>query len=314
MTDVLLVTCAELPDGEPEGHLLVEALLARGLTSRWVAWDDPDVDWAGARMVVVRSPWDYERRRDAFLSWALEVAGQTHLVNTARVLEWNTDKIYLLALAEAGLPVVPTIGAEDESELPVAIATFEIAVVKPRVGAGGRGVVVFDGEPGGPAGLDESQLQTGPWIVQPLVESVRTEGETSVFVLGGEVVSQVQKRPGPGEIRVHESYGGHSEAAEVTQEARALALSTVGVAEDLLGVGLPYARVDCMRLEDGRLGLSELEVAEPGLYLDLVPGNAAAFADVVARLLGNDPRSLRSRSAGHRGHRGSGRTPSHPRG
>lgn len=291
MTDVLLVTCAELPDGEPEGHLLVEELLARGLTARWVPWDDPDVDWAGARMVVVRSPWDYERRREAFLSWAREVAAQTSLVNTARVLEWNTDKIYLLALAEAGLPVVPTVAAEDEGELPVAIATFETAVVKPRVGAGGRGVVVFDGEPGGPSGLDECQLKPGPWIVQPLVESVRTEGEISVFVLGGEVVSQVQKRPGAGEIRVHESYGGHSEPAEVTQEARALALRTVGVAEELLGVGLPYARVDCMRLEDGRLGLSELEAAEPGLYLDLVPANATAFADVVARLLADVSRA-----------------------
>lgn len=228
MTDVLLVTCAELPDGEPEGHLLVEELLARRLTSRWVAWDDPDVDWAGARMVAVRSPWDYDRRREAFLSWAREVAVQTRLVNTAHVLEWNTDKIYLLALAEAGLPVVPTVAAEDESELPVAIATFETAVVKPRMGAGGRGVVVFDGEPGGPSGLDECQLQPGPWIVQPLVESVRTEGEISVFALGCEVVSQVQKRPGAGEIRVHESYGGHSQAAEVTQEARALALRTVG--------------------------------------------------------------------------------------
>jgi glutathione synthase/RimK-type ligase-like ATP-grasp enzyme len=129
-------------------------------------------------------------------------------------------------------------------------------------------VVVFDGMPGGPEGLDESQLDVGPWVVQPLVESVRTDGETSVFVLGGEVVSQVQKRPAAGEIRVHEEYGGRTEAVEVSQEARALALRTVAVAEEVLGVPLSYARVDMMRMADGELVLSELEAAEPGLYLD----------------------------------------------
>ena len=285
MSEVLLVTCAEWPQGEPLGHLVVEELAARGLSSSWAAWDDPEADWADARLVAVRATWDYERRREQFLAWAREVEGRTRLVNTARVLEWNTDKIYLLALQEAGLPVVPTLAADEEGELPSAIAAFETAVVKPRVGAGGRGVVVFDGEPGGPEGLDESQLGEGPWIVQPLVESVRSEGESSVFVLGGEVVSQVQKLPDGDEIRVHEQYGGRSEAVEVTQEARAQALRTVAVAEEVLGTALPYARVDLMRMPDGSLTLSELEVAEPGLYLDLVPQNAAAFADVLARLL-----------------------------
>jgi glutathione synthase/RimK-type ligase-like ATP-grasp enzyme len=289
MSDVLLVTCPELPHGEPGGHLVVEELAARGLSSAWVAWDDLAVDWPAARLVAVRSTWDYERRRKQFLDWAREVGTRTRLVNHSRVLEWNTDKIYLLDLIEAGLPVVPTLAAEDEGELPPAIAAFDTAVVKPRVGAGGRGVVVFDGMPGGPEGLDESQLDAGPWVVQPLVESVRTEGETSVFVLGGQAVSQVQKRPAAGEIRVHEEYGGRTEAVEVTQEARALALRTVAVAEEVLGVPLSYARVDMMRMADGELVLSELEAAEPGLYLDEVPGNAAVFADVLAGLLGAVP-------------------------
>lgn len=285
MSDVLLVTFSEMPDGEPEGHLVVEELAQRGLSAAWASWDDPAVDWADARIVLVRSTWDYEWRREQFLAWAREVEAQTRLVNGARVLEWNTDKIYLLSLLEAGLPVVPTLAAEDESELPSAIAAFEIAVVKPRVGAGGRGVVVFDGVDGGPEGLDESQLEMGPWIVQPLVESVRTEGEISVFVLGGEVVSQVRKLPDGEEIRVHEAYGGRTEAVEVTQEARALALRAVDVAQKVLDAALPYARVDVMRMPDGTLALSELEVAEPGLYLDAVPQNAPAFADMVEGLL-----------------------------
>lgn len=285
MTDVLLVTCAAWPAGEPGGDLVVRELDDRGVSAAWVAWDDPGVDWAEARRVLIRSTWDYERRRDEFIDWARKVQQLTTLVNTAQVVEWNTDKIYLLDLIGAELPVVPTLGVDSEFELAPAVAAFEPAVVKPRVGAGGRGVVVFDLEPGGPEGLDESQLQPGPWVVQPLVESVHTEGETSVFVLGGRVVSQVRKLPAPGEIRVHEEYGGTAEAVEVTAEAGDLALRTVEVAEKLLATVLPYARVDLMRLADGQLVVSELEVVEPGLYLDVVPGNAAAFADVVADLL-----------------------------
>jgi glutathione synthase/RimK-type ligase-like ATP-grasp enzyme len=207
------------------------------------------------------------------------------LLNGAGVFTWNTDKSYLTELAAAGVVVVPTICVEGEEELPAAIAEVGTAVVKPRVGAGGRGVVVFDRVDGGPPGLDESMLGPGPWVVQPLVESVRTEGEGSVFVLDGTVVSAAQKTAAAGEIRVHEQYGGSTRAVEVSEEAAELARGTVSAAEALVGVRLDYVRVDHMRLADGRLALSELEVTEPGLYLDELPGNAAAFADLVTRRL-----------------------------
>ena len=135
------------------------------------------------------------------------------MLNSVEVFAWNTDKSYLPELAASGVPVVPTLVVEGEEELPAAIAEVSdaaraSAVVKPTVGAGGRGVVVFDWTDGGPPDLDESGLGPGPWVVQPMVESVRTEGETSVFVLDGQVVSQAQKVPAAGEIRVHEQYGG----------------------------------------------------------------------------------------------------------
>lgn len=286
MTDVLLATCAEMPEGERRGDLLVDALAARGLSARWVAWDDDAVDWAGARVVAARSTWDYEHRREEFLGWARSVGAR--LLNGVDVFAWNTDKAYLVGLGDAGLPVVPTVSVEEEGELAPALALFAPAVVKPRVAAGGRGVVIFDAEPGPPgepADLDESQLSPGPWVVQPLVESVRTEGETSVFVIEGRVVAQAQKRPATGEIRVHEEYGGATVAVPVTEEAAALALESVRLTERRLGVPLDYARADLMRMPDGELALSELEATEPGLYLDVVPEVAEAFAAMVAERL-----------------------------
>jgi glutathione synthase/RimK-type ligase-like ATP-grasp enzyme len=281
MADVLLVTCADLPDGERDGHLLVEDLAGRGIDACWVVWDDAAVDWSPARLVAVRSTWDYEQRRDEFLSWARALPAP--LLNGADVFEWNTDKAYLAALAEE-VPVVPTL-VVDQATLGPAIASFDRAVVKPRVGAGGRGVVLFDGEPGAPGELDEARLTSGPWVVQPLVDSVRTEGETSVFVLGGEAVAQAQKLPCAGEIRVHESYGGRTDAVPLTEEAGELALRTVEAVRRRLGAVLSYARVDMMRLEDGTLAVSELEATEPGLYLEILPGNAQAFGRMIEKAL-----------------------------
>jgi glutathione synthase/RimK-type ligase-like ATP-grasp enzyme len=274
MAVVLLATCSQMPDGEEwagTDHLL-PALRERGIDGRWVVWDDPEVDWS-QDLVAVRSTWDYERRRGEFLDWARSVP---RMLNSATVFEWNTDKAYLTQLAEAGVSVVPTVVVERQEDLLGAVAPFGHAVVKPCVGAGGRGVVVLDG-----SSDEEPDFGSGPWVVQPLVESVRTEGETSVFVLGGEVVSQAQKVPAVGEIRVHELYGGSTVAASVSDEAAALARRTVGAAEAMLGERLDYARVDQMRLADGTLAVSELEVTEPGLYLEVIPDNAAAFADLV---------------------------------
>jgi glutathione synthase/RimK-type ligase-like ATP-grasp enzyme len=286
---VLLATCSALPAGEEwtgTTHLL-DAFETRGIDARWVVWDDPAVDWS-AGLVAVRSTWDYETRREEFLAWARSVPW---LLNSAAVFAWNTDKAYLVELAGTGVPVVPTIAVDGEEDLPSAIAQVSAehdhvqAVVKPRMGAGGRGVVLFDGTDGGPEGLDESALGPGPWVVQPLVESVRTEGETSVFVLDGEVVSQAQKLPASGEIRVHEQYGGSTAAVDVTEEAADLARRTVAAAERLLGERLDYARVDQMRLADGTLAVSELEVTEPGLYLEVLPDNAVSFAELAIERL-----------------------------
>lgn len=275
--DLLLVTCDLWPTGEPGAHVLDAALAERGISARWVSWDDPDIDWSSA-LVAVRSTWDYHDRLAEFLAWARSVP---RLLNGAEVFAWNTDKVYLVELEVAGLPVVPTISVYGVEDLLPAVATIrrehgQRAVVKPRVGAGGRGVVV----------AGEGELGPGPWVVQPLVESVRTEGEYSVFVLGGEPRSMVRKLPAGEEIRVNEQYGGTTVEVPRTAEAAGLARRTVLAAEGLLGVRLDYARVDLMRLGDGVLAVSELEVTEPGLYLDELPDNGPAFAAMVASHLG----------------------------
>lgn len=279
---ILLATFNLLPEGEPGGALVVAALADRGIDARWMVWDDPAVDWAAADLVAVRSTWDYHRRWPEFRAWARRVEQETPLLNGAAAFEWNGDKAYLLALGEL-VPVVPTALLEDaglRAGLSAALARFPAVVVKPRTGAGGVGVVIAES-------TDDLRLEgltAGPWVVQPLVESVRTRGEVSVYVLGGRAVSQVDKVPGAGEIRVHELYGGGSRAAALGSESARLAEAAVAAAGDILGDVPAYARVDLMWWAD-RWAVSELELIEPGLYLDVVPANAAAFADLVASRL-----------------------------
>lgn len=274
---VLLVTCSSYADGEP-GHEHLDAALAhRGIGSAWVSWDDPHVDWASAELVVVRSTWDYQERLTDFLGWAGSVGSS--LLHGVDVFRWNTDKSYLVELAEhGGVPVVPTASVDNPVDLRAAIARHQPAVVKPRVGAGGQGmVVVYDSGTWLP-------VDGGPWIVQPLVASVMTEGEQSVFVLGGRPVSQVRKVAGQDDYRVHEHFGGSSFETPLDPEAALLAARTVAVCTELLGSELVYARIDLMR-HDGELVVSEVEITEPGLYLDHVPANADLFADVLAARL-----------------------------
>jgi glutathione synthase/RimK-type ligase-like ATP-grasp enzyme len=273
---VLLATSREWAEGEPGHGALDAALSALGLASRWVVWDDLAVDWGTAEVVAVRSAWDYDGRLGEFLGWASGVGPA--LLNGVHVFRWNTDKRYLVELQDTGLPVIPTIAADTVFDVRAAADSFGLAVVKPRVGAGGRGLeVVSDGR----VWLPKQDGHQGPWVVQPLVESIHHDGEISVFVIAGRPVSQVQKLPSTTDIRVHEQYGGTSRSVELDDEAAALAAEAIATVVDLLGEEIVYGRVDMMRYLD-RLVVSEVELTEPGLYLDVLPLNALPFAEAVA--------------------------------
>ncbi len=276
---VLLVTSSAhgglFSEGEPGAVALDRALASRGIDSRWVLWDDPTVDWAAADLIAVRSTWDYQERLEEFLAWTRSV-DPARLLNGADVFAWNHHKSYLAELD--GLPVIPTVPAAG-ADLPAAVASFGRAVVKPAVGAGGGGLVVVEGP-------DDARLATlmGDQVVQPLVESVRTEGEVSVFVIAGRPISQVAKLPAGGEVRVHEQFGGTSTLDEVAGEPAAVAVAAYDWLTRRFGRALDYLRVDLLWWQ-GAWAVSELEAIEPGLYLDVAPANAEPFADLVVAAL-----------------------------
>jgi glutathione synthase/RimK-type ligase-like ATP-grasp enzyme len=281
---VALATCAELPDLDPDDRLLLAPLAGLGVAAEAVAWSDPGVDWSGFDLVVLRSTWDYARRRDEFVGWA---AGVPRLANPADVVRWNTDKRYLSALASAGVPVVPTewVAAGDAWALPEAGEW----VVKPAVSAGSVDTGRYASAEASHRSLAAShvgRLQAADRLVmvQPYLPAVDTEGETALLFLGGVYSHAIRKGPlldGP-EVGVDGLYKEETITPREPSPAQ-LAVAASALAEVPGGSDrLLYARVDLIPGPDGQPLLIELELTEPSLFLGTSDGAAARLAEAIA--------------------------------
>lgn len=265
--------------GVPEEDLRLDAALRRrGWEVAHPRWDDPSVEWTAFRLALVRSTWDYHRRRPEFLRWVRRASSAVELWNPLATLRWNTDKRYLLDLAAAGIPVPDTVRVRPGRRLELAELVAERGwpkvVVKPEVSAGGDSTSVFDRDHLREAAAEIERLGTrGTVLVQPYYRSVEGEGERSLVYLGGRYSHAVRRvplflrpTPPPKEVEVRAS------AALRRIAERALATAP----EPTL-----YARVDLVRDDASRWRLMELEVTEPSLFFVPVPAAADRLARIV---------------------------------
>jgi hypothetical protein len=283
---IAFVTCASLPDLDPDDRLAISELRRHGCAVVPAVWDDPAVDWAAFDLAVLRTPWDYPPRREEFVTWAL---GVPQLVNPAPVVAWNTDKHYLEDLASAGVPIVPTtfVGTQARWDPPRSGEW----VVKPAVGAGGRYAGRFrldDPEHRRLAGEHvERVLSLGRQVmVQPYLAAVDRVGETGlVFLADGDgLLFSHAIRKGP--MLTAPVHGTEALSEQISaREAAPAELAVARRALDAIPGGpgnLLYARVDLISGPDGEPLLIELELAEPSLFLGYHPGAPEAFADAIA--------------------------------
>ncbi len=271
MTRIALATYAGQPGGDADDAPLPAAL---GGDATFVVWDDPAVDWEGFDLVVVRSTWDYQRRRDAFLAWA-DARGD-RLVNPPDVLRWNTDKRYLGELPHA----VPTTFLSPGE--PLRALEGEV-VLKPAVSAGSRDTARFAPPERDRAEALLAQIHSSgrTAMLQPYVPSVDARGETALLFFGGAFSHAIRKGPilRPGEAPTSADYA----AEEISP--REPAAAELAIAHEVLAAapGHPhaYARVDLVEDETGAPLLLELELTEPSLFLAHAPGAAERFAAAV---------------------------------
>ncbi|GAA3133732.1 hypothetical protein GCM10017600_78480 [Streptosporangium carneum] len=116
-------------------------------------------------------------------------------------------------------------------------------------------------------------------MIQPYLDMVEAEGETSLIYFGGRFSHAVRRNP---------MLAGGVDPLD-PESSRAVELRTpepdrFALAERVLGE-LPetlYARVDPVRLADGAPVLIEAELTEPYLFLRHAPGAAANLARALA--------------------------------
>lgn len=284
---VLLVACRAMPEGDGDDDALPAALDALGIGCEWAVWGESDVD--SADLVVLRASWDYTGRLDEFLRWCDTVP---RLANPAAVVRWNADKSYLVELAEAGVPTVPTELVRPGQRPAWPSGEF---VVKPAVGAGSRRIGRFAGDAQDAAAAHLAALHADGHtaLVQPYQSDVDTAGETSLVFLGGLYSHAFTKGPmltgastwDESELYLRETLGAVLPGAA----ERALAEGTLDATAGLLGIRraeLLYARVDVVRGPGGRPLLLELELIEPTLGFALADAGAPLrFASAVRAAL-----------------------------
>ena len=279
---IALCTWSDPMYDDPEPPAIADELRGLGHDAEVVVWHDRSVDWGSYDLVVIRSTWDYFDRLDEYLQWAVHVDSVSRIINSPRVIRWNSHKGYLLELAEVGIPVLPTLalarGATDPVERMVATGWGEV-VVKPAVDGGARGALKAPA--GSPEAADHLRalVRTADTIVQPYAPSVEA-GEVSLFFFGGELSHAVRKVPKPGDYRVQALHGGSEEVHVPTDAELDVATRAMGLAPDTL----VYARVDLIDV-DGQPTLMELELIEPDLFLRMAPGSGARFAAAVVAAL-----------------------------
>ena len=271
-----------------EHDLYLEAVRA-GLGTRGTV---TDIDWrapldqlAQFDLAILGTPWDYTEAKDEFLArlGELEAAGVT-VCNPLEVVRWNADKLYLKELAERGAVTIPTLWPERATPADVRAAFDHFGtdrvVVKRRVGAGAIGQDSFtrDNPPPADWSLDQAAM------IQPFLPAIQREGELSFIFIDGTLSHCLLKQAKAGDYRIQTLYGGMELPLDPAPADRAAAETFLS----LLPFDQPplYARIDMVRLEDGRLAVIEAELIEPYLYPEQGPELGPRLADGMARRLG----------------------------
>jgi len=283
---VAIATCAEHPELDGEGCLLLDALRQRSIDARAEVWTaQPAAGWQGYDLVVLRSTWDYTFMLERFARWTQSVGPRLH--NAPEVVAWNADKRYLFDLERAGIATISTAHVAPGAPFVPPPGRY---VVKPAVAAGSRGAAVFDDARHAAAREHVEALHAGGHdvLLQPYLDAVDgAEGETALVFIDGALSHAMRKGallaldlPPPDGLFRAEQMSPVEPAADVV----ALGRRVHAYVEQRFGRPL-YARVDVLRDGAGRPAVLELELIEPSLFLDFAPGSADALARAIAARL-----------------------------
>lgn len=274
---VALITGAEMAKPDPESHLLIHELGLLGITSELISWR-ASLDWSLFDLVIIRTPWDYFLHLEEFLSWVEDVEKVTRVLNSSRILRWNSHKKYLKELSSFGVPTVPTVWVTKNQQCADLIDSIEwpIVVVKPAVSIGAIGALKGHSQNNLVKQHLEEEVKKGDVMIQPFLESVADFGELSLVYFNGVYSHSILKKPQQGDYRVQDAYGGTNAVYEPEIEAQKIGDQVLSYLPDFS----LYARVDLVKYQNQWL-LMELEAIEPELFLPIAPHASVLFAKAI---------------------------------
>ncbi len=261
-------------------------LAERGWRCEWLPWRTPGIDWDRWDAVFPAATWDYPDDPEAFLRVLKDVdRSSAILVNDLELVRWNIPKTYLRDLEAGGAAIVPSRWYDRYADLDLSAALDALGgaiVIKPVISSNADRTYLLET----PVAADvERELSAAfaqrAFLVQPFIDSIRTEGELSLFYVGGAFSHAIRKVPKTGDFRVQEEHGADIRAVDP-------GATLVACADRVLSLVTPtplYARCDFVRDAAGVHRLMELELIEPSLYLRMDEGAAERFAAAFDRHL-----------------------------
>lgn len=172
------------------------------------------------------------------------------------------------------MPIVPTHWS------PERLPHWGEYVVKPAISAGARDTIRTTDR--GQAEAHAAALAAAGRVpmVQPYLDMVESEGETSLLYFNRRFSHAVRRTP--------MLTPGKTGADQLRADPRTPAPDQVELAKKVLAAipqALLYARIDLVRLPDGSPVVMEVELTEPYLYLRYEPRAAANLATALRELL-----------------------------
>lgn len=277
-----------------DAHLAFPFMEQMGWQIEPVPWRKAEADWNAYTAVYVGTPWDYPGAPQQFIGLLQEIdRSGAVLVNDYSLIAWSLPKTYLRDLEERGVDIVPSIWLEtyDATSVTAAYAHFGVQriIVKPVISTNATDTFLLQRATFQEAAtVLQETFRNRPFLVQPYIESIESEGEFSLFFFNAKFSHAIQKIPKANDFRVQEEFGA---SIVPVDPARPLLAAGQMVLQKVRPQPV-YARLDFVRAADGRFLLMELELIEPSMYLRMdskAPQRfAVAFDSYVAGRLENE--------------------------
>jgi hypothetical protein len=269
-----LLSCANLPEPDHDEQPFVGAFARLDAHASTLAWDGPTVDLASFDALVLRATWNYPEKPDDFTRFCERADEATVLLNSLETVKRNLHKGYLLDLAAAGIPIVPTIIVRRGQTTTDAELPSGAVVVKPAISCGSYRTRCFDESDRAAAVSFAGVLaEDGDVLVQPMISGFRDPGERALVWIDGELSHAVLKRP---------RFEGQEESVTRLESVSRADRELARLVLDSAGGDWMYARVDVVDSADGTV-VSELECIEPSLFFWAHPQAADRLAAAVVR-------------------------------